>query len=288
MKISLPGCVALLGAVTTFDAHAWGQFKNLNMKWHETVLTYVAITRHNINVCVDIAAGTPPEFSEDSIYAQTKMALSLWLDSIRAATHADVTVRRVACSAYALDLKIKVGPTQILNTREIPVEAFTGFAVGNKQPFALVRLDTSFHFAGSADTMYDLGNIVNSMKPIKPSMGEAMESANAKKMTTRDFAILANVDDVLTSSTYPVLIHELGHAFGLCDTNDEDFLDHCDLQWVSSSESQPDSVMKTASFLYLTSDDIEGIQSLVRRFAQSAPTEPQSASSRVPSKNGKH
>lgn len=56
-----------------------------------------------------------------------------------------------------------------------------------------------------------------------------------------------------------VLLHEMGHAFGLLDT------------YVGSGGAcqvgQPASVMCTAKLMHLTSDDIQGVQSLYKQLA---------------------
>ena len=86
-------------------------------------------------------------------------------------------------------------------------------------------------------------------------------------MQIRDFARWARVDDdPVRLSTYPNILHELGHGFGLCDTADAEYELGCDMNYVSARFHEIEGVMKVINYLYLTDDDQEGVSELAKRF----------------------
>ena len=70
-------------------------------------------------------------------------------------------------------------------------------------------------------------------------------------------------------TSYRAFIHEFGHAFGLADTNE--LLTSQSSPALCSAGTQPDSVMKTSNYFYLTPDDLEGLRqarALMKRLAR--------------------
>ena len=92
-------------------------------------------------------------------------------------------------------------------------------------------------------------------------------------MTVGEFSAWAFMPyGVAYNSTYPLLIHELGHSFGLCDTYEnspEMAVSNCSDVHASASSAadQPFSIMQSWRVFYLTPDDRDGIVALFQRFA---------------------
>jgi len=130
--------------------------------------------------------------------------------------------------------------------------------------YSLVKFDSGF-----------VSNIGGSKTPIvdfrRFSRDPAAISAQLKRIsveepqTVQAFAKASTLDpNAVFWSTYPSLIHELGHSFGLCDTYEAPMKDQCDPAY--STPEQPSSVMKDSTYFYLTTDDTTAIQRLFQRF----------------------
>ena len=76
-------------------------------------------------------------------------------------------------------------------------------------------------------------------------------------------------DDIMEvyNNSFTFMLHEFGHAFGLCDTYVGS--NNCDPNYSSPTDiaEQPPSVMRCDDPIYLYPDDIEGIRQLFKRFA---------------------
>lgn len=270
--ILLTPVIVVICCINAKTANAWGHLKHLESEFGQATLSYAAVNRHQINYCIEVDARNEQEFSEQSISEQTEMALALWLKVVSSVLNHIVAVHRVDCTSSNLDLEINLAPRALFDGSDLLCEGATRYLLRGAKPHVLIQIDTYYKFNAS-DTIHNFKQIVDNIGPTRVSLHEAMETANSLKQQAGDIGIEANVnDDVVASSTYPVLLHEIGHGFGLCDTDNDSDIDHerfvqtCDMAYVSSKEMQPESIMKRLNFFYLTDDDQQGVTEVVKRF----------------------
>ena len=266
----------LLAAFLGFGsrAHAWGMLPDLNTKWRQSYLIYPVLQHHWVNYCISLKLPkdkngnviNPGHFSASSIGEQTRFALSLWLKAVRDLT-GPVTVRQVKCDDDNLNLEISIGPS---NRHCAVSEAENNFGylyhtyINTKTTYLIY-----WHSRLSRKPFYDFQYLVKKYMH-ELTLDYVMRYTNTQKLTVGSFAEWASAPkaEVLFSS-YPALIHEFGHAFGLCDTdnNPQDY--DCDPNHVSvaSPFDQPPSVMASDGYFYLTPDDIAGVRAVFHRFS---------------------
>ncbi len=262
-------------------AMAWGMLPGLNTKWRRSFLIYPVLRHHWVNYCVTLKLPknkdgkviNPGHFSVQSISEQTRFALQLWLEAVRDLT-GPVTVRQVACDDNNLNLEISIEPSRPTFEQSNNSWAAVSLAENDFGYFYRTYLNEMgtylmyWHSKLLREPIYDFQYLTEKYLP-GLTLDHVMRYANAHEMTAGSFAEwLDTPKNEIILSSYDALIHEIGHAFGLCDTNNSPQDYNCDPSHVSvaSPADQPSSVMASSGYFYLTPDDIAGVRAVFRRF----------------------
>ncbi len=254
-------------------AMAWGMLKDLNTKWRQSYLFYPVLEHHWVNYCVSLKLPknkngnviNPGHFSVQSISEQTRFALQLWLKAVSDLT-GPVTVRQVACDDNNLNLEISVEPSSrhvAISEAENDFGYFYHTYINSKTTYLIY-----WHSHLTRKPFYDFQYLIKKYLP-GLTLNYVMKYANVQNMTAGSFADWANAPkSIVMFSSYSTLVHEFGHAFGLCDSGGWPRFYDCDPKHVSVANplEQPPSAMSRSDYFYLAPDDIAGIRAVFKRF----------------------
>ncbi len=252
-------------------AWAWGELKELDTYSRYTHLIYPVYQYHRINYCITIRDGAAGHFSYSSMNIEVRMALRQWLNAVRKFT-GPVAINNVSCSNPLLDLMVDVGPPPPPHMHNIH-QSFSFDDGKYPQNFFHVVISSTYSYFhdGIKLHIYDFAYVVNNFLAAKgltfKSLLSQISTHSVPYKTISGWVKQQWGEQsaaMVYNSSYPFLLHELGHSFGLCDTYDVTL--NCDPRYVSNWYSQPPSVMAADNFFYLTNDDISGIQHLFFRF----------------------
>lgn len=265
----------LLGATCSIDhALASGQLVDLSARQGRGHLIFPVLARQEIDYCIRVADAVKADFSDASIDEQTKMGLSLWLAIAEEVIKQRVTVRRLTCDSPGVDLIVAVEAS----TKFPDLASFQQLTCNEKRCLSRIILNTAYRDPKNttAPAMLDFGLLAQQADASR-SVVQLMDAGRVGRMTIYEFGAKEKVaGDKIAGSTYPLLIHELGHAFGLCDTYsiDDTFSKRCDPLFTTTktSSEQPLSIMKDGGgYMYLTPDDEDGLKRLFLRFSSDGP-----------------
>jgi len=256
----LVSLVILAMSVSSTSAYAWGHidiFNNPN--WAPSHIVFPAIQNKEIKYCLSVEPSQLKNFPMKSMKLQIESALKAWLVPVQQAGFiGDVKITRVKCALDTFDLKVAIGP-------ELEYPNLAAFQIERKteqgRNYSFVRIDTNFQDEGI--------KFIDSFKLLKLEEITDLKGMLAAFEVLRDeealaFAEANGVDyDQLFWSTQRVLLHEIGHAYGLCDTIPTQ-RKNCDPDYLT--EQDKGSVMSDSSYVTLTKDDEDGIISLFKRF----------------------
>jgi hypothetical protein len=261
----------LLGAMCSIDPTlASGQLVDLGARQGRGHLVFPVLERQEIDYCIRIADAVKADFADASIDEQTKMGLSLWLAGAEEVIRQRVTVRRLACDSPSTDLIVAVEAS----SKFPDLASFQQLTCNELRCFSRIILNTAYRDpkSTSSPAMLDFGLLAQQADASR-SVVQLMAAGRDRRMTVYEFGMEEKVaGGKIAGSTYPLLIHELGHAFGLCDTyaKDDTFSKRCDPLFTTTKNSfeQPLSIMKDGGgYMYLTPDDEDGIRKLFLRFS---------------------
>jgi hypothetical protein len=270
----------LLTAVSIFglQAHAWG-----HLSWLETdvnkdaYLIYHSIRDKKINYCVEVK--DTKAYSDASLAMQTKMALTVWLRYLELTTAAHVKISRVPCSSPTVNLRVVAEPDF--------AKGEDGFARTTPQPsehgpFINIELNTGCRqkdynnemIAGMDFSKVWNGNVSAMQTVIRQISFEHLQTVDG---FAQGYLKNRYSKSAVSYMSYSVLIHEMGHAFGLCDTMPKHG-HNCDQDFRSKDLSDPTAVMFRPQAYYPQHDDLIGLLELYKRFKDLAPTDKQGKS----------
>jgi hypothetical protein len=255
--LGLPGFLFISIQVLAPAAHAWGLTTDLNIGWLNAQLVNHVIQQHEIDYCVQIE---DPRFAQGTIERQVAAVLPLWLKPLEDQGIHGIAIRAVSCENGNFNLKIELGPEanyKTLGSYQLP-------QYQNGHFYSLVKVDSEYLYAGNGKSypIVDFETFV----PSGTSLDSLMHFVSIDQpATVQAFAATQRLDyTAVFWSTYRLLIHEIGHSFGLCDTYPSQVHVHCDPAFMSAD--QPSSVMYDSNYFYLTQDDITGIKALFARY----------------------
>ena len=234
--------------------------KEFNGEWASVHLVFAAAERAKINYCIEIDLHAGPGFEEESLNIQTEAALQAWLNPVQEKDLiGNVQLNRVACQPGQFDLKVAIGPDREyarLGAYQLETQQF-----GHR--FTLIRINTLYR-TKSYTQISDFKGLLNIQKQM--DLVQTLDHLSLiQGYSVYDFAEENKVAYVpLFWSTYRILLHELGHSFGLCDTTAAKAKEFCDPNYLTPVYEN--TVMSDSNYLSLTKDDEEGIVELFRRF----------------------
>ncbi len=242
------------------------------------LLIYPAYQNHRIDYCLNLRDPAPGKFSYSSMEIEVPLALQQWLNAVKNWT-GPVKIKRVSCSTPGLNLMVDVGSPPPPHSHDTHQSfEYIDMNTKNAQLFDHVVLSTTYSYYHDNAILFDddFAYVVRDLLKTKHITLQKLIKRITKHQTT--FKTIATwvrpqwgdqSDAMVYNSSYPFLLHEFGHSFGLCDTDDVKFMkkEGCDPNHVSNWYSQPPSVMASDDFFYLTADDISGVQHVFSRFS---------------------
>lgn len=252
MLRALLSIVLLLSSVLAFG---WGHLDFVGGDWGQSTLTYALVNRGKIKYCVH--SDEPKRFPEANISQQTRAALSVWIKA--AGKYSRTSIEAVDCKDGQPDLMVQVGP-------ESDFTEMSGYHVpqmDGERFYSLVKLNSEYTYIEEKHR-YQVVDFAQ-MLPAALSPSKVIDEISQEKpMTVGDFSGHFKVHyQKAYLSSYKMLLHEIGHAFGLCDTENNLFK-YCDVKYRTGT--RPPAVMNQADFFYLTPDDKAGLAALIQRY----------------------
>ncbi len=268
MAITIAAFVVSLGFGSR--ANAWGMLRALNTKFMKSYLAYSIYKYHRINYCLDIESGSAGHFHKRTLDTEVKWALGQWLEVVRQYT-GPVPLNSVQCASPNLNIMVYVGPS----TRDDFDPSYNDAHIHDLDEYfvkIVLNSDFRYRYDGSIYPVYDFAYVVRQfLNSGNFSLSFFLKEMYANKYSFDEIAAWvapqwgADGKAILYYTSAHLLLHELGHSFGLCDTYD--VTQNCDPNFSSHWNNEPPSVMGMANYLYLSPDDIEGIRALFQRFA---------------------
>jgi len=249
------------------DAHAWGMKAELKNErvLHSSLITK-AMRNNSISYCLTIEP-KPSASLENEVSFEFEFALKLWLNALSSIDNHTTLISKKSCDEK-VDIVVNLSKKLSGDTSN-GAFASTTFKENLEDDYTLIKIDTDYvwketrNIAGSPNGLYRWQTIRQA----------AFHQQDDLSYLLKKISILTpkNVDELAQESsrsavaiywtTYRAFIHELGHGFGLCDTVSDLINSQCDTQ-IRSPNAQPESVMKTSNFFYLTQDDLDGLYAI--------------------------
>jgi hypothetical protein len=254
-------------------ASAWGFMSDINRPVGVNHLVHKVRRNHEIRFC--LLNEDPNEFQDWSIAEQIRKALELWKKAFIDLS-GDFSVTQLDCRNPNIDLKIHIHRADQIYLG-LPARATMHHR--GALAFAYIELNTAFEITSSDGLRYrvwDFGSLFSGQRQALIAAMESISFSNPRSVFTYVLdgnrrmgnLPLTSYPQKLHLSSYAQIIHELGHAFGLCDTYQNGY-ETCDPHFLTAptASGQPDSVMKSANdYFYLTRDDVNGIRALFETF----------------------
>lgn len=232
-------------------AFSWAHMVTLRQRdGLESNLYLIARDKGVITYTLDIRS---TDFSRDSIKLQTEKALTLWLNGLGVRAQ----LKEVAATARDFDLKIDIGS----QTEEPQLRGYNISEEENGRFRSFIHINSEFVDL-SEGQYYHMTDTKNLLGDKLPSFLD--EVSFTQGLSVLDAGRTYGINWLaLWDSSYRILVHEIGHSFGLADTYEENLDFNGDPEF--RSKEQPSSVMKDSLYFYLTKDDLEGLQALKKR-----------------------
>jgi hypothetical protein len=267
IAIGGPLCFVFLSG----PSYGWGLKNELtDPRVMATSLAYKINTTGKIKYCITIAAESS-RFSDSIIDYEFRAALGVWLSEYTKITGKSIEVQHVNCNTHA-DIVVLLAATEAGDASN---GAFMEYIKSNnpENDYLRLKIDTDYVWHETRSLPHNPNGIYiwqDSSVLIDYKAGESLqdllEHINIENPTSLDqFATARNLPyNTVFWTTYRVFLHELGHAFGLCDTDELLFIIQCDSNY-HSEEAQPSSLMKDSNYFYITPDDSEGMRAIIQR-----------------------
>jgi hypothetical protein len=214
------------------------------------------VRTHTIRYCLTIDPADRPRFSFDGLRFQVEWALTNWLIPLSSfGVFSEVRLQNVSCSDETYNLRVEVGPeTEFADLGAYQLE-------GNHGAHFFSRVKLNSRFLWHNVPIQDFSGLFNG----SDWKNYLRSSLRRTEWSLSDFSLYVHADyDTLFWSTAKLLLHEVGHSFGLCDTIATQRAINCDPAYLTESSNH--SVMSDSTYMSLTKDDREGIRALFRRF----------------------
>jgi hypothetical protein len=268
---------------------AWGHLPDFGIVARSGTLILDVIADRRILFCVET---TDPRYTQQDVELLVEASLSVWLSEVEDLVGSQIAIES-ECDVNALDLLVVVGAVGSGRAPDGPADfAFRARLQRGANWFSAIGFNTQDTNAGSGNELVFMSALDFLADPAELSDEEKLEflrviSADApqrffgRKFDTmelvfgraaRKIDLTINDADAVSArleiagnpaDLYPVMIHEFGHAFGLCDMRPIPYAVRCNREWRTAVTRN--SVMAFGGYV-LRDDDIEGIRSLFERF----------------------
>lgn len=242
----------------TSRAYSWGHSMLLNTKWYQASLVATLISTNEISYCVDLdLKGGSYSISTQYLNEQIEKIIKVWLTPVIDSEYIKYPkIYNVSCESNKFNLQIKIGDENKYNNMgSYQIEKFE-----NGHYFSFVKIATNYSW-----NQYQIVNTINLFSDDSIFQKHLYDFGSKKYIELGEFAKINELDQYqLFWSSYRVLLHEIGHSFGLCDTLESMINYECDPYFLTKQYNQ--SVMSDSMYLTLTDDDREGIRQLFKRF----------------------
>ncbi|HLE10515.1 MAG: hypothetical protein A2504_14375 [Bdellovibrionales bacterium RIFOXYD12_FULL_39_22] len=237
----------------------WVHLRELRGEYYKSHLTYKIFNDRQIDYCIQLSDRS---WNEDSLDIQIVMAIETWLTSNPDFFAMHVAINKVGCDDPNMDLQVLIGK----DDERWQLGAFQSATKIGTHYFSRIQIISDFQWKDNGTgKIYFFQNFME-LSPAFDS--HFLEEISIKgKATLEQVAKNSDVDYFqIFWSTYRVLLHELGHSFGLGDTYTPEIDKSGDREF--RSEKHPSSMMNDSNYFYITDDDKDGIKSLILRFGQ--------------------
>lgn len=245
-------------------AHAWGMLNDLVNNEQAHLFTPV-FKYHRITYCLSIRdTPTEADYSFRSLNTEVRVALGEWLNAVSDLTGPVALKRVMTCASGLFNLKVDVG-TPTVDDNHPSFEQ----TVDANRPFEYIGLNSTIHFyiGGQSIPIIDFQKLVPTGLDLETSLISLISQKDYAGQIIQWAGLSQNYILEAYDNSFTFILHELGHAFGLCDTYKG--ADNCDSNYSTTVDptEQPYSVMKWDRPIFLEPDDVAGIRALFRRFA---------------------
>lgn len=251
--------IALVLAISGQFAAAWGLSTQVESSiYRQYLLAAKTLKNKRLFYCVELS----PDFESHrkSIEAQTEAAVVAWWTPVKDKISPDSIVDVAKCGDRKVDLKVVVGHFGVNGDVHIAGARNDDRTYSLPIEIVEINLDYPFDYLGQIVFASDFSDIVGRTHRELNSFLDQFILRQDYYLT--EFAAQYHLDPApIEASTWSILLHEIGHTFGLCHTYSmKSCSDRYRLQLPESS--QPESIMKQGGFVSLASDDIEAINNL--------------------------
>lgn len=242
----------LVAASLSSTAFAWGYLELFTSFHGRGYLVTPVRERNEVRYCLYIDPAYAQKFDRKSMNVQITGAFQEWMRPVveKKLLMAEPTITEVDCSSVDIDLKISVSQP---HDRTSP-GAFQDIINVAGRPVSLIKIDPVFTYEGDS--------FVDTMSLLSDRTLEGLKQELKRYGRKEGYPLYVFQKRVGTTfnqahwSTFRVLLHEFGHALGLCDTQ-EGRRELCDMKFTTPQISG--SVMSDSAYLSLTDDDKKGI-----------------------------
>lgn len=244
-------------ALSAATAYAHGMKAEYLNGMYKASLFYPALTKGEIKYCVEVPEGD--RWSKASVAAQVETSMRVWMNATGDATLSRVKLTQVSCKGREANLRLTIGVT------ETPDLDFLGYQISRNENgyyYNDLRLNTTRVCSNTADTrarvLQDTGYLMfRQSARDKNKVARQLEKMSSGTLEGNASTVGLMPGDLLCS-THLILVHEMGHAFGMCDTYGKYAAEQC--AYPASRSNHPKSVMQMGFSFNLYPDDIEGIR----------------------------
>ncbi|MCZ6604036.1 MAG: hypothetical protein O7A03_02695 [Alphaproteobacteria bacterium] len=287
-------CVIVLAlSLGVSQALAWGHLKDFGVRQISGSLIFDVLEEGSIGVCVE---SDDPRYTQGDLEILVEASLTVWLDAVRDLIDAEVSIEE-DCNLLSLDLLILFGAYSgvvspdgaadiafktrvhrganffsVIGFNTVGTNAARGEPLVFMSPLDFLDEDLSRDLSRGEKLAYLeavsqdapsrlVGRNFDDMARLFEGVADDLEIA----LLTRDAVAAARDIDDNPIDILPVMIHEFGHGFGLCDMRPAAYEVSCNRQY--RTELTRASIMAFGGYK-LRRDDVEGIRSLFERFIE--------------------
>ena len=241
------------------EASAWGLHRFFFEPTHRDIyLVRPIVEGRPIRYCLEISDEN--RVRPSSLDQQVRHALGIYQRVLTQGSRAPQSqFERVDCASAQLELRVRIAQTETSSNHG---EALPLIERRSGRRYYQITLNPEPTVAaisgGLTDTLSFLGFDFQRFRQSLGRVGDLI-STDPSLFATRYRANLRQVQ----ASTWPLILHELGHAFGLCDTYSAEIFEqqaHPEHQRLPMALPHTAGIMGAAGHMNLGRDDVDGLR----------------------------